>query len=186
MLSAIEQVSLAKQATRQTSLAEQATRQIRRGALLRRIIYAACVISACIALAGCFNRTKVVSVPQVLIQELQVNPGKITARVLLHNFSNIEMTFSELNYRLSITEGRSNIVVAQAIVPLDLLVPMDSPESTTITLVLAPEALKLLNSDKAFGYAISGTITSSKPSRVFEFNYDGQLSPTPGKPGFWR
>ena len=153
---------------------------------LSRIVYTAFVISACIALAGCYNRNKVVSVPQVLIQELHVTPDKVTARVLLHNFSNVEMTFSELNYRLSITEARSNTVVAQAVVPLDLLVPMDSPESTNITLMLAPAALKLLNSDQAFGYSIAGTITSSKPSRVFEFNYDGKLSPTPGKAGFWR
>jgi len=153
---------------------------------LRRIIYTAFIVCACIALAGCYNRTKVVSVPQVLIQELQVMPGKVTARVLLHNFSNVEMTFSELNYRLSITEERSAKIVAQAIVPLDLFVPMDSPESTTITLELAPAAMKLLHSDQAFGYSIAGTIRSSKPSRVFEFNYDGNLSPTPGKPGFWR
>lgn len=157
---------------------------------LRRIVCIAFVISACIVLAGCYNRNKVVSVPQVLIQELHVTPEKVSARVLLHNFSNVEMTFSELNYRLSIagrnTGHNNNSVVAEAIVPLDLLVPMDSPESTTITLMLAPEALKLLNSDQAFGYSIAGTITSSKPSRVFEFNYDGKLSPTPGKPGFWR
>lgn len=157
---------------------------------LRRIVCIAFVISACIVLAGCYNRNKVVSVPQVLIQELHVTPEKVSARVLLHNFSNVEMTFSELNYRLSIagrnTAHNNNSVVAEAIVPLDLLVPMDSPESTTITLMLAPEALKLLNSDQAFGYSIAGTITSSKPSRVFEFNYDGKLSPTPGKPGFWR
>ena len=163
-----------------------AIKLIRRGRLLRRAIYMACLISACIALVGCANRTKVVSVPQVLIQEIQVNPGKVTARLLLHNFSNVEMTFTELNYRLSLTDGRSSNVVAQAIVPLDLFVPQDSPESTTITLVLAPQALKLLNSDQAFGYAIAGTITSSKPSKVFEFNYDGKLSPTPGKPGSWR
>ncbi len=153
---------------------------------LCRIVYTAFIISAAIALAGCYKRNKVVSVPQVLIQELHVMPEKVTARVLLHNFSNVEMTFSELNYRLSIVEGRSNNVVASAIVPLDLLVPMDSPESINITLVLAPAAIKLLNSDQAFGYSIAGTITSSKPSRVFEFNYDGKLSPTPGKPGFWR
>lgn len=153
---------------------------------LRTIAYTTFVISACIALSGCYNRTKVVSVPQVLIQELQVMPGKVTARVLLHNFSNVEMTFSELNYRLSITDGRSDSVAATAIVPLDLFVPMDSPESTTITLQLTPAALKLLNGDQAFSYVIAGTITSSKPSRVFEFNYGGQLSPTPGKPGFWR
>ncbi len=159
---------------------------IRSGALLRRVFYAMCLIFAGTALVGCANRTKVVSVPQVLIQEIQVNPGKVTARLLLHNFSNVEMTFSELNYRLSVTDGRSSNVVAEAKVPLDLLVPMDSPESTTVTLVLAPRALKLLNSDQAFGYSIAGTITSSKPSRVFEFNYDGKLSPTPGKPGFWR
>ena len=160
--------------------------QVGHPAQLRRLIYAACLFLIGFALAGCANRTKVLSVPQVLIQELRVQPENVTARVLLHNFSNVEMTFSELNYRLSITEGRSNKVVASAIVPLDLFVPMDSPESTTIKLVLAPEALKLLNSDKAFAYSIAGTITSSKPSRVFEFNYDGQLSPTPGKPGFWR
>ncbi len=153
---------------------------------LRRVFYTTLVFSACIALAGCYNRTKVVSVPQVLIQELQVTPGKITARVLLHNFSNVEMTFSELNYRFSITDGQDNNIVAQAIVPLDLLVPKDSPESTTISLALAPAALTLLNGDQAFGYSIAGTITSSKPSRVFEFNYNGKLSPTPGKPGFWR
>lgn len=153
---------------------------------LRRIVYTAFIVSACIAMAGCYNRPKVLSVPQVLIQELQVMPGKVTARVLLHNFSNVEMTFSELNYRLSITEGQRNLVVAQAIVPLDLFVPMDSPESTTITLAFAPEAMRLLNGDQAFNYSIAGTITSSKPSRVFEFNYEGKLSPTPGKPGFWR
>ncbi len=153
---------------------------------LRSIAYAALIISVAFAFTGCFNRPKVLSVPQVLIQELHVMPGKVTARVLLHNFSNVEMTFSELNYRLSITDGPTNKVVAQAIVPLDLLVPMDSPESTTIDLAFAPEALKLLNGNQAFGYSIAGTITSSKPSRVFEFNYDGKLSPTPGKPGFWR
>ncbi len=153
---------------------------------LRSIAYAALIVSVAFALTGCFNRPKVLSVPQVLIQEVQVLPAEVTARVLLHNFSNVEMTFSELNYRLSITEGNSKKVVAQAIVPLDLFVPMDSPESTTISLVLAPEAMKLLNGDQAFGYSIAGTITSSKPSRVFEFNYDGKLSPTPGKPGFWR
>jgi len=153
---------------------------------LRKVVDTAFIVCACIALTGCYNRNKVVSVPQVLIQELQVMPGKVTARVLLHNFSNVEMTFSELNYRLSITNGRSDSIVARAIVPLDLFVPMDSPESTTITLELAPAALKLLNGDQAFSYSIAGTITSSKPSRVFEFNYDGQLSPTPGKAGFWR
>ncbi len=170
----------------ETSLVDQAARQTNPAAQLRRLVCAACIFSIGFALAGCINRTKVLSVPQVLIQELRVQPENVTARVLLHNFSNVEMTFSELNYRLSITEGRSNKVVATAIVPLDLFVPMDSPESTTIKLVLAPEALKLLNSDQAFAYSITGTITSSKPSRVFEFNYAGQLSPTPGKPGFWR
>ena len=163
-----------------------AVKRMRHGTLIRNFFYAACVIFVCFALSSCYNRTKVLSVPQVLIQEIQVKPGKVTARVLLHNFSNVEMTFSELNYRLSTTDGRSKEVVAEAVVPLDLFVPMDSPESTTITLVLAPEALKLLNGDQAFGYSIAGTVTSSKPSRVFEFNYDGKLNPTPGKPGFWR
>jgi hypothetical protein len=138
-------------------------------------------------LAGCGLKPKVVSVPQVLIQELHVSDRAVTARVLLHNFSNIEMTFSALNYRLNFGDtGDASAPVAVGLVPLELLVPMDSPESTTITLTLTPSALALLGAGKAFSYSISGTITSSIPSREFDFNYVGTLSPTPGKPGFWR
>ncbi len=138
-------------------------------------------------LAGCGLKPKVVSVPQVLIQELHITDSNVTARVLLHNFSNIEMTFSELNYSLSFgTDLDANASAASGVVPLELLVPMDSPESTTITLKLTPAALTLLRAGKVFGYGIRGTITSSIPSRVFEFNYIGTLSPTPGKPGYWR
>jgi hypothetical protein len=147
--------------------------------LSRRIF---CLALIALTLCACSAKPKVVSVPQVFIQELNVSASKVNARVLLHNFSNVEMTFSELNYQLSFA-GKP---VANARIPLDLLVPMDSPESTGITLNLNADGLKLVQGAQAFGYQISGTITSSKPSRVFEFNYDGKLSPTPGKPGAWR
>jgi hypothetical protein len=147
--------------------------------LLRRIF---CLALIALALCACSAKPKVVSVPQVFIQELNVSANKVNARILLHNFSNVEMTFSELNYQLSFA-GKP---VTHARIPLDLLVPMDSPESTSVTLNLNADGLKLVQGAQAFGYQISGTITSSKPSRVFEFNYDGKLSPTPGKPGAWR
>jgi hypothetical protein len=140
------------------------------------------LVAIALLLAACSARPKVVSVPQVFIQELNVDGNQVRARVLLHNFSNVEMTFSELNYTLSF----AGLPAAAARVPMELLVPMDSPESTAITLGLSADAMKYLRGNAPFVYNISGTITSSKPSRVFEFNYDGRLSPTPGKPGAWR
>jgi hypothetical protein len=135
-----------------------------------------------VVLTGCFRQPKVVSVPQVLLQELQRTADGAQARVLLHNFSNVEMTYSELDYSLRF----GGVEVARAKVPLNLLVPKDSPENTTLMLRLSPAGRARLKGNEGFTFSISGTITSSKPSRVFEFNYEGRLSPTPGKPDFWR
>jgi hypothetical protein len=147
---------------------------------MKRRVLTSCLVL--LVLSACGVRPKVVSVPQVLLQELHDQGQTVTARVLLHNFSNVEMTFSELNYTLRFNSQ----IVASARVPLALLVPMDSPESSNITLSLNGAGKALLAGSRAFGYQISGTISSSTPSRVFEFNYEGNLSPTPGKAGFWR
>lgn len=133
-------------------------------------------------IGGCVGMPKVLGAPQVLIQELLQHDGKVRARVLLHNFSNVEMNFSELNYELRF----SSAAAAQARESMDLLVPASSPESLEVTLALSPQAQKILNSGSRFDYQISGTITSSKPSREFRFNYQGKLGPTPGKAGSWR
>ena len=133
-------------------------------------------------LSACSARPKVVSVPQVFIQELNVDGNQVRARVLLHNFSNVEMNFSELNYELRFSAAPA----AAARETMSLLVPPGSPESLEIQLLLSPRAQQILKSGGRFDYEISGTITSSKPSRQFRFNYQGKLGPTPGKPGSWR
>ena len=144
--------------------------------------------------AGCGAKPRVLSVPQVLIQALELGangmpgpaPGRATgnaaARVLLHNFSNVTMHFSELDYHLSIDGVES----AADVVALDLEVPMDSPESVQLTLTLSARALRQLQHNTSVAYALHGTIRSSKPSRTFEFQYEGRLSATPGKSGYWR
>lgn len=147
-----------------------------------KVITWACLALLSLLLGACVNRPKVLGTPQVLIQELQQHDGKVRARVLLHNFSNVEMNFSELNYQLRFSAQPA----AQAIQPLNLLVPPGSPESVEVELSLTAEAQKILSSGGRFDYEISGTITSSKPSRQFRFNYQGKLGPTPGKAGSWR
>lgn len=135
-----------------------------------------------VLLSSCAGTPKVLGAPQVLIQELLQHDGKVRARVLLHNFSNVEMNFSELNYELRFNATAA----AQARESIDLLVPAGSPESLDVDVALSPQAQETLRSGKRFDYQISGTITSSKPSREFRFNYEGKLGPTPGKPGSWR
>jgi LEA14-like dessication related protein len=143
------------------------------------VMVCAALLQGCGALG---SKPRVLSVPQVLVQELKLEKDQASARVLLHNFSNVEMTYSRLNYQLKF----DGILVASGVQTMDLLVPQDSPESVAIALRLSPAGIARLKGKSAFGYSITGSIESSKPSRTFEYNYDGQLSPTPGKPGFWR
>ena len=141
-----------------------------------------CLCAVIALLSACAGNPKVLGVPQVLIQELEQTNDNVRARVLLHNFSNVEMNFSELNYELRFSAAPA----AAARETMSLLVPPGSPESLEIQLLLSPQAQQILKSGGRFDYEISGTITSSKPSRQFRFNYQGKLGPTPGKPGSWR
>ena len=139
-------------------------------------------LALALVLSACAVNPKVLGVPQVLIQELQQQNGTVRARVLLHNFSNVEMNFSELDYQLNFAGAPA----AAAKATMSLLVPPGSPESLEIELSLSSQAQQTLKTGGRFDYEISGTITSSKPSRQFRFNYQGKLGPTPGKVGSWR
>jgi LEA14-like dessication related protein len=150
----------------------------------RRILIAlaaAALLNACGGLGG-RNAPRVVSGPQVLVQEIKLENDQAVARVLLHNFSNVEITFSRLQFQLKF-EG---ITVAEGSQTLELLVPQDSPENLSLNLRLSPAGISRLKGKTAFAYSIGGKIESSKPSRTFDYTYEGELSPTPGKPGFWR
>jgi LEA14-like dessication related protein len=139
-----------------------------------------CALLMIATLTGCMGaRPKVISAPQVLIQSLSQD-GQ--ARVVLHNYSNVPMQFSEMRYELKF----AGVMAASGALAMDIEVPQDSPESVTLTFVLNPAAKQKLTLNQPIAYTLTGMMTASKPSRRDEFSYQGQLSPIPGKPGEWR
>jgi hypothetical protein len=130
-------------------------------------------------LFACASKPKVLSAPQVLLQEIN-KTGK--ARVLLNNFSNVSMRFTNMSYALSIAGQPA----AKGVLNFDLDVPQDSPEQVDASFDLTAVAQSALTGNGPVQYTLSGMITSSKPSRKNEYTYSGTLSPIPGKPGQWR
>jgi LEA14-like dessication related protein len=140
--------------------------------------------SVCAVLTGCVSgRPKVIGAPQLSIQELQLGEGRsATARVLLQNYSNIEVIFADVDYQLTL--GAVNAATGNYVI--DLPVAPESSEPLTFKLSLSDAALQQMLRDSAVAYTLSGVARSSSPSRRFEFNYEGRLSPVPGKKGAWR
>jgi LEA14-like dessication related protein len=146
---------------------------------IARRSFIAIVLLISVVFSGCAGKPKVVSTPQVLIQELSTD-GQ--ARVVLHNFSNVPMTFSQLRYTLSF-QGK---LAAEGNETLSIEVPPNSPEQISIKLTISEQSRLLLSARQPIAYTLKGMIISSKPSRKSEYIYEGRLNPVPGKPGSWR
>jgi hypothetical protein len=144
-----------------------------------RLCLALFVLTLGLMLSACVGKPKVVSTPQVLIQELNTD-GQ--ARVVLHNFSNVPMTFSQLRYSLSF-QGK---LAAEGVEALSIEVPPNSPEQISIKLTISEQSRLLLDARQPIAYTLKGMIVSSKPSRKSEYIYEGRLNPVPGKAGSWR
>jgi hypothetical protein len=144
------------------------------------------VLAACagMGLVACVSeRPRVIGAPQFSIQELQIGADKAaTARVLLQNYSNIEVTFADVDYQLTI--GAVDAATGNYVI--NLPIGPESSESLPIELALADAALQQMKANTTLAYTLSGVVRSSSPSRRFEFNYEGRLSPVPGKKGAWR
>lgn len=136
-----------------------------------------------LVLQSCANKPKVVASPQVLLQSLSVSAtAQGDARILLHNFSNIPMTFIAMRGEFKL----AGQFAAPLSLDFSLEIPGESPENVPAKLVLSPAALNLLNASRPLPYTLEGKITTIKPNRTFNFYYEGQLNPTPGIPGSWR
>ncbi len=156
---------------------------------VNRLNFLRLLISSVLALQlyGCANNPKVVASPQVLLQSLRIAAGanatsNAEARILMHNFSNIPMTFTSMRGEFKVA-GR---FAAPIDLDFSLEIPAESPENVNATLVLSPEAAVSLSASHPLQYTLQGTITTIKPSRSFKFFYEGQLNPTPGVIGAWR
>ena len=154
-----------------------------------RLIFIRFLISLLLALqlSGCATDPKVVASPQVLLQGLRIGTGAnassgAQARILMHNFSNIPMTFTSMRGEFKLA-GRSAAPIA---LDFSLEIPGESPENLNATLILSPQALVSLSKPQPLQYTLQGTITTIKPNRSFKFFYEGQLNPTPGITGAWR
>ena len=137
---------------------------------------------AVLTLAGCSLQSRVGSVPQVLLQNVTVQGNTATARALLQNFTLKPETYSQLDYQLQF----DGVPAASGSSVMNIEVPPESPENIDLTLSLSPAASAALAGSKPIAYTLRGTLTSSKPSRTYTLDYQGTLSPTPGKPGSWR
>ena len=151
------------------------------------LLQAGSVLLLAALLSSCATDPKVLASPQVLLQSLRIAPDSKQqthgdARILLHNFSNIPMTFIAMRgeFRLA---GQ---FAAPITLDFSLEIPAESPENVAAQLVLSPAALVFLSASQPIPYTLEGTITTVKPGRTFKFYYEGQLNPTPGIVGAWR
>jgi hypothetical protein len=156
---------------------------------INRLNFLRLLISSVLALQlyGCATNPKVVASPQVLLQGLRIDAGanatsNAEARILMHNFSNIPMTFTSMRGEFKL-EGKPAALLS---LDFSLELPGESPENLNTTLALSPAAMIALSASQPLQYTLQGTITTIKPSRSFKFFYEGQLNPTPGVIGAWR
>lgn len=151
--------------------------------IFRTLLRTASVLIVSLALTSCANDPKVLASPQVLLQGLSVSANtQGDARILLHNFSNVPMTFTAMRGEFKL----AGQFAAPISLDFSLEIPGESPENVAARLTLSPAALNFLNASKPLPYTLEGKITTIKPNRVFKFYYEGQLNPTPGVPGAWR
>ncbi|WP_440223378.1 hypothetical protein ACQQ2N_20215 [Dokdonella sp. MW10] len=122
-----------------------------------------------------------VSPPTASIQELVLQPGgewKLIVRV--QNFSNVPMTFSNLDAKLHIT-GKEVATVRSTV---DLDIPGESAD--VFSLVVTPASGSKLDPGHDFAYELKGTIESRDPKGTFPFERTSRLSPVPGLSNTWR
>ena len=156
-------------------------------AISQRLLQTGSAVLVLAMLSSCATDPKVVASPQVLLQGLRLSPNSQPgnlgdARILLHNFSNIPMTFTAMRGEFKLA-GQSAAPIS---LDFSLEIPAESPENVSAKLLLSPAALVYLNASQPIPYTLEGTITTIRPSRTFKFFYEGQLNPNPGIAGAWR
>jgi hypothetical protein len=134
-------------------------------------------------LTACANKPKVLASPQVLIQSLaRTETANAKVRFLLHNFSNVPLTFVRVEMQFRIQDQ----LAAPLDLPLALEIPAESPDSVNASVRLSADAIRALSGSIPLPYTLEGKIWTEKPRRQFDFVYRGELNPTPGVPGAWR
>lgn len=145
---------------------------------LRNLAFA--LLAATILLACGGGPVKRISPPTASVQQLNLQTdGNWRLQLRLQNFSNVPMTFSQLEATLEV-DGKA---AGEINLPLDLDVPGSSAD--VVDAVFTPTTgFSLPKSD--FAYFLHGTIRSSEPEGKYKFERNSRLSPAPGLVDTWR
>ena len=123
---------------------------------------------------------KRISPPTASVQQLALQAdGNWRLLLRVQNFSNVEMTFSNLEATLEV-DGRS---VGELNLGMNLDIPGSSADVVETTFKPAAGS-SLPKSD--FAYFLHGTIRSSEPDGKYKFERNSRLSPAPGLANTWR
>ena len=123
---------------------------------------------------------KRISPPTASMQQLALQAdGNWRLLLRVQNFSNVEMTFSNLEATLEV-DGRS---VGELNLGMNLDIPGSSADVVETTFKPAAGS-SLPKSD--FAYFLHGTIRSSEPDGKYKFERNSRLSPAPGLANTWR
>lgn len=144
--------------------------------LLRQALIAL-TLSATLGACASGPRTRI-NPPTTSIQQLEVLPDgswQLTLRV--QNYSNVTTTVASIAATLRI----DGVAAGQLQLTPDLDI---SSERADITRAVMTPALAL--PERAFAYALDGTMVTSDPKGSYPFEYSSRLSPVPGLPGTYR
>ena len=138
-------------------------------------LFCAVVLLACGGGPG-----KRISPPTASVQQLALQAdGNWRLLLRVQNFSNVEMTFSNLEATLEV-DGRS---VGELNLGMNLDIPGSSADGVETTVKPAAGS-SLPKSD--FAYFLHGTIRSSDPDCKYKIERNSRLSPAPGLANTWR
>lgn len=155
--------------------------------MFRSIVLRGLWISLLLTLVACASSSgqrRVISAPLLSVQEIELLDGRWIARVRLDSPSTIPMDLERLDWRLTLGIGPTESGSAA----LGVTLPAKAGDTLRIDLGGESSLLQLtsLGARDSLAYRLEGELHTSSPKSRFPLRYDGQLRPTPGKPGSFR
>lgn len=125
--------------------------------------------------------------PKASVQELTARAdGQWSLKIRLQNFSTVPITFTALDAKLTVAGQDAGQIKAQPQLTIgpesaDVLTVTLSPSLSGKTVVATALATR-----KTLRYVLAGKITSLKPNRDYDFEFESALNPVPGLDGVLR
>jgi hypothetical protein len=151
---------------------------------IARIAVLLLTVALGLLLAACGGPRKYLGPPTLSVQEFELVDGHYWARVRIDSPSSVPVVLSSFDWRFSLAGTNAGSGSAR----LDVTLPPVGGDIVRVD--LGPESalprLASLGKDNTLAYVLEGELQCSEPSVRFPLRYEGQLRPTPGKPGSFR